>query len=217
MDSLTSSPPPTTASTSPYPAALLLALLSLLLTLLTLPPLYWHLSNRNTGAASLILWLQLLNLISLTNALLWPHDNTALWFDGAGLCDVQVKVLVAAYVGVPASVACVLRGLARVMDTERGAVGGRRGRGVVVDLVWCWALPALQMPAHYVVQTRRYYVLGIAGCSPAVSASWVADVLMVAPAVVWVGVGGWYAGEYFYAFVLTAAVFSFYLLAWFSS
>lgn len=203
MASNTTSTSPTTPSTTPYPSAVLLALLSLLLTLLALPPLYWHLSNRNAGAASLILWLQLLNLISLTNALLWPHDNTALWFDGAGLCDVQVKVLVAAYVGVPASVACVLRGLARVMDTSQSGAGGGSLR---VDLLWCWALPALQMPAHYVVQTRRYYVLGIAGCSPAVSASWVADVLLVAPAVVWVGVGGWYAGECFRPLVLTAAV-----------
>ena len=49
---------------------------------------------------------------------------------------------------------------------------------------------------HYVVQTRRYYISRIAGCVPANSRSWVTDLLIVAPQVVWTVVGCYYAGEF---------------------
>ncbi|KAM0721052.1 hypothetical protein Q7P37_003338 [Cladosporium fusiforme] len=194
MDFSTPSPTPTT--TTPCASAILLAIFSLLLALLILPPLLWHLTNRNIGASSLILWLLLLNLQNALNALLWRHDATQHWYNGSGLCDVQVKFMMAAYVGVPASVACVLKALARVLDTEKTTLGltkGQRRRGCALDLVWCVGFPALQMLAHYVVQTRRYYIVGIAGCLPAVSNSWVTDALIIAPPIVWACVGGYYA------------------------
>lgn len=192
--------PPATASSQPYASAILFATFSLLVTLLILPPMLWHATNRNIGATSLILWLLILNLQDFINALLWSHDNTASWFSGHGLCDVEVKIMVAAYVGVPASVACVLRALARVMDTEHASLGlsrGQRRRGYAVDLLWCLGFPVLQMVFHYVVQTSRYYIIGIAGCLPAVSDSWATDLLIVAPPVGWALVGGFYAGEFF--------------------
>lgn len=200
MDPTTDPTTPTPPSTAPYPSAILLSAFSLLLSLLILPPMLWHFTNRNIGATSLIAWLLLLNLQSFLDAMLWSHDDMSRWYDGQGLCDVQVKILVASWVGVPASVACILRALARVMDTEKATLGlstGQRRWGVGLELSWCVGLPVLQMPLHYVVQSRRYYIVGIVGCLPAVSNSWVTDVLLIAPPIVWVLVGGYYAGGFF--------------------
>ena len=185
-------------SFKPYTSAIVLATLSLLFALLIIPPMLWHFSNRNIGATSLILWLLILNLQSFLNAILWSNDNIPKWTEGRGLCDIEVKITIAVFVGVPSSVACVLRALAKVLDTERVSLGlskGQRRRGYAIDLLWCAGFPALQMFFHYIVQTRRYYIMGIAGCTPASSRSWVTDLLITAPQVVWTVVGCYYAGE----------------------
>jgi pheromone a factor receptor len=182
----------------PYASAIFLATFSLLFALLIFPPMLWHSSNRNIGATSLILWLLVLNLQDFLNAIIWSHDDTARWFQGYILCDIEVKIITAAAVGVPSSVACVLRALAKVMDTERASLGltkGQKRRGYAIDLLWCAGFPTLQMLFHYIVQTRRYYIVGISGCTPAVSRTWVADLLIIAPPVVWALVGGYYAGK----------------------
>lgn len=191
----------TNSLSEPYTSAILLATFSLLVVILILPPMLWHLSNRKIGATSLILWLLILNFQDFLNAVLWPHDNIFQWFDGNVLCDIEVKIMVAATVGVPSSVACVLRALAKVMDTERASLGltkAQRRRGYAVDLLWCAGFPVLQMFFHYIVQTERYYVVGISGCTPAVSSSWVADLLIISPPVAWALVGGYYSGKWFW-------------------
>lgn len=186
-------------SFKPYTSAIVLATLSLLFALLIIPPMLWHFSSRNIGATSLILWLLILNLQDFLNAIIWSHDNIPHWFEGHVLCDIEVKITIAVTVGVPSSVACVLRALAKVMDTERVSLGltkSQRRRGYAIDLLWCAGFPALQMFFHYIVQTRRYYIVGITGCTPANSRSWVTDLFIVSPQVVWTVVGCYYAGEF---------------------
>jgi len=115
------------------------------------------------------------------------------------LCDIEVKLMMAASVGVPSSVASVLRALARVMDTDKASLGlskREKRRGYAIDLVWCVGCPVVQIFFHYVVQTERYYVVGIAGCTPAADDSWVTDLLILTPPVVWTVVGGYYSGEF---------------------
>jgi pheromone a factor receptor len=185
--------------TQPYTTAILLATFSLLSVLLITPPMFWHFTNRNIGATSLILWLLLLNLQTFLNALLWSHDDLSQWFGGNVLCDIEVKLMMAASVGVPSSVASVLRALARVMDTDKASLGlskREKRRGYAIDLVWCVGCPVVQIFFHYVVQTERYYVVGIAGCTPAADDSWVTDLLILTPPVVWTVVGGYYSGEF---------------------
>jgi pheromone a factor receptor len=187
-----------TSASEPYISAVALATLSLLFAILIIPPMIWHFSNRNIGATALILWLLVLNLQNSLNAILWSHDDVTNWFGGNVLCDIEVKIMVAVATGVPSSVACILRALARVMDTERVSLGltkSQRRRGYAVDLLWCAGFPALQMFFYYIVQTSRYYIVGIAGCTPAVSRSWVTDLLIIAPPVMWTVLGSFYAGE----------------------
>lgn len=181
-----------------YLSAILLATFSFILMLLIIPPMFWHLRNRNIGATVLVAWVVLLLFFTFTNALLWPADNIDTWYNGVGLCDVEVKIQVASQVAFPASLACVLRALAAVLDTDRVSVlqtKAQRRRNYAIDLSWCVGLPLLQMFLHYIVQTKRYYIYGIAGCLPAVSNSWPTIVLIVLPPALWTIVDAYFAGK----------------------
>lgn len=180
----------------PYPAAIVLATFSFLVILLIIPPMLWHYRSRNVGATLLIAWTIVANLQSFTNAILWPNDNIASWYDGAGLCDVQVQLQVACQIAAPAALGCVLRGLASAMDTKRAAISKtkrQRYANYAIDLTACLVFPAIQMVLYYVVQARRYYLIGISGCVPAISDSWLTILLIHIPPVIWTLIDGYFA------------------------
>ncbi|TKA79987.1 hypothetical protein B0A55_02091 [Friedmanniomyces simplex] len=188
------SPPMTT--TSPYPAAIALASMSLLVILLLLSPMCWHLRNRNIGATFLVAWTILINLQSFINALLWPNDDIAHWYNGSGLCDVEVKLQIAFSVAAPAALAAVLRALANAIDTSRATLvksKAQRIRDYAIDFSFCLGFPALQMLFHYIDQPTRYLLFGIAGCVASVSKTWVTVLLMDIPPLLWTLVDAYYA------------------------
>lgn len=182
-----------------YLSAVLLAIVSLIITLLIIPPMIWHFRNRNIGATMLVAWVIILLFFTFVNAILWPNDDLDHWYNGVGLCDVEVKIQVASQVAFPASMACILRALAAVMDTDNVTLTqtrAQRRRRYAVDLSWCIGFPLLQMLLHYVVQSRRYYLYGIAGCVPAVSKSVVTIFLLVIPPMIWTLIDSYYSGSY---------------------
>ncbi|KAF2719583.1 fungal pheromone STE3G-protein-coupled receptor, partial [Polychaeton citri CBS 116435] len=179
-----------------YPSAVGLAIASIFVIILMLPPMWWHARNRNLGATLLVGWLVLLNLFTFINALIWPNDDISNWYDGNVLCDIQVKFQIAARVGAPAANACVLRALAIVMDTDRATLGqsaAERRRNHTVELLWAVGFPLSMFLAHYIVQWNRYYLFGISGCVAGVSDSWVTLVLINLPGPVWTLVNVYYA------------------------
>ncbi|KAH9827295.1 Pheromone A receptor [Teratosphaeria destructans] len=185
------------ASTQPYPTAIALAALSALVLVLMIPPLAWHCRNRNFGATALCLWAMVVMLLQcFVNAIIWPNDDIASWYDGAGLCDVEVKLQVASATGLPSSLACVLRGLANAMDTKRVSLGkttAQKRKDFAFDFSLCILFPALQMVFHYIVQGRRYYLLGIAGCEASFDNSWPTVVLLIAPPLLFTLLDAYYA------------------------
>lgn len=181
-----------------YTSAVVLALFSFGFTLLILMPMYWHARNRNVGATALIAWLVLLLLSSFVNAIIWPSDNMNTWFNGVGLCDIEVKIQVASQVALPASFACIMRALSAVLDTTRTTLSqtkAQKQRAVVIDLLFCVGFPLLQTLSHYIVQTRRFYIYGIAGCVPAYSPTWPSIPLLILPPALWTVYDTYLAGE----------------------
>ncbi|KAK5125549.1 hypothetical protein LTR85_000660 [Meristemomyces frigidus] len=179
-----------------YSSSIVLATLSLLTVLLIIPPMCWHYRNRNLGATMLVAWLVIINLQTFLNAVLWPADNINSWYNGSGLCDVEVKLQAAWGVAAPATLGCVLRALANAMDTDRATLvksKAQRWRDYTIDLSWCIGFPSLQMLFHYIVQDRRYYLYGISGCVPSISDSWVGILLIYIPPVIWVLIDGYLA------------------------
>lgn len=160
-----------------YPSAQAIAIptLSLLAIILSIPPLVWHSANRNFPASCLVGWFLLCNVINVVNALIWPTDDVDSWWSGAGLCDVEVKLWVASYVGLPGALLCIFRSLAEVMDSDRGILvpsRAQRLRKLAVEVAFCLGVPALAMIAHFVVQQNRYNIYTISGCTSTFDESW---------------------------------------------
>ncbi|KAF2768408.1 STE3-domain-containing protein [Teratosphaeria nubilosa] len=184
-------------STRPYPAAIALATVSALVLVLMITPLTWHCRNRNFGATALCLWAMVVMLLQcFVNAVIWPNDDIASWYDGAGLCDVEVKLQAAFATALPSSLACVLRGLSNAMDTKRVSLGkttAQKRKDFAFDFSLCILFPALQMVFHYIVQGERYYLLGIAGCEASFDDSWPTIVLLVIPPLLFTLLDAYYA------------------------
>ncbi|KAL8814796.1 MAG: hypothetical protein Q9191_008518 [Dirinaria sp. TL-2023a] len=159
----------------------LFSVLTLLTTLLSLPPFFWHIKNRNLAASSLVFWIILTNILYFINSLIWPSDNLDGWWRGYGLCDIEVKLQVAATVGIPAALVFLMRNLARVLDTNRTVLQpkpAQRKRQIAIELLLCCGAPVYVIIVHYIVQDARYYIFAIAGCVVPFDNSWPSIVLV---------------------------------------
>ncbi|KAJ5191832.1 uncharacterized protein N7498_010817 [Penicillium cinerascens] len=159
-----------------YPLAVGLPILSFISIALCTSPLILHAKNRNLPAAALICWSIVLNLFNIVNALIWPNDNINAWWDGNGLCDIEVNIMVAGYVAVPGCLVSMFRGLAMVMDTSRATwVPNKvqRWRNRAMDLLFCVIVPVISMMTHIVWQKSRYLLYSISGCVNNFDESWV--------------------------------------------
>ena len=164
------------------PAAIALPVLAIITLIIDVPPLAWHIRNRNLAASSLVSWVLLSNLMNAINAFIWPTDNVLAWWSGYGLCDIEIKLMIAATFGVVGSLACIMRNLARVLDTKRTVLSvsrAERRRQVVIDCLFCFGGPLYSMAIHYIVQPNRYYIFAISGCTTSYDNSWPKLVLIL--------------------------------------
>lgn len=167
-------------STTPYAQAVIIPSFSILCMLLTIPPLILHWKNRNLPVVSLICWLLCLNLFNIINAFIWPSDDMDNWWNGAGLCDVEVKVMIASYVAVPGNLLCIFRTLASMIDTRRAMLvpsKQQRWWNIGIDMLFCVIVPVVAIATHIVYQASRYILVGISGCVNSFDESWVSLIL----------------------------------------
>ncbi|KAH8702397.1 a-pheromone receptor PreA [Talaromyces proteolyticus] len=163
--------------------AVTVTVLSFLSLILCIPPIIWHLTNRNLAASFLVAFVILSDLFNFINALIWPTDNINSWWDGSVLCDVEVKLFIAIQVGMPGALVCIFRNLALVMDTENAVLipsWGQRLRRIAIDLLFCAVIPVIAMVTHFIVQGNRYYIFGISGCNISYDESWLTIALSAA-------------------------------------
>lgn len=180
------------------PAAIAVPLLACTIMIINIAPFIWHVKNRNLSAASLVFWIVLTLFFDFINALIWPTDDIVNWFKGFVLCDVEVKLMLGATVGIPGSLASIMRNLAMVLNTEKPVLmstPAQRRRKLLIESFLSFGFPAYMMAIHYVVQPSRYYIYAIAGCVVSFDDSWPTVVLMwIWPSVLSL-VGVFYSGN----------------------
>ncbi|OJJ41543.1 hypothetical protein ASPWEDRAFT_147264 [Aspergillus wentii DTO 134E9] len=163
-----------------YPLAVAVPFLAILSILISITPLVLHVKNRNFPSAYLVCWFMMLNIFNATNAFIWPTDDVDSWWDGVGLCDIEVKLMIASYIAVPGALVCIFRSLAYVLDTRRAMLvpsKSQRWRGRLMDFLFCVFVPSIAMITHIVYQKSRYYIFAISGCVNNFDESWVSLVL----------------------------------------
>lgn len=157
------------------PEAIALSVTALLSVLFCIPPLLWHTKNKNFPAVCLSCWLISQNIFNFINPFIWPTDDVNSWWEGAGYCDVQAKLITGAGVGIAGPLACIFRSLAKVLDTDRAALmpsKGEKRRTLAFDITFCVIIPLFVMGIHYIVQENRYFIFAIVGCMPSYVSSW---------------------------------------------
>lgn len=155
--------------------AITLPIFSLFSTAIIIIPFVWHYRNKNVAACTLFAWLVLSNLFTFINAIIWPNEDFASWWDGTGLCDVEGKLSWPMFTGIPCSICCIVRSLARVLRVDRANLNTtkkQRRRMLIVDLLICFLVPFLQLAFHYCIQPNRYLIIAIGGCAPSFDSSW---------------------------------------------
>ncbi|OBT61629.1 hypothetical protein VE03_08839 [Pseudogymnoascus sp. 23342-1-I1] len=177
--------------------AYILPTISLLSILLLIVPFILHLRARNTGACALIGYLCLFNLMAFVNVLIWPDNNIGDWWDGAVLCDIEVKIFWPVTVGVAASTMAITRSLAIVLDVENADLNPSRGqkrRKLLVDLAICFAVPVIIAGLHVIVHTHRYIIVAIGGCTDSYFGSWATIIIIFIWPLVFTLISVFYAG-----------------------
>ncbi|KAJ5688933.1 hypothetical protein N7462_003325 [Penicillium macrosclerotiorum] len=163
-----------------YATAVVLPVLSSFAIVVCITPLILHAKNRNLPASSLIGWTIVLNLFNIINALIWPTDSVSSWWSGAGLCDIEIKIMVGSYVAYPGCLIGIFRGLAIVLDTSCATMvptRSQRWRNRSIELLVCVVGPIIAMITHVVWQKSRYLLFAISGCVNNFDESWVSFVL----------------------------------------
>lgn len=177
-------------------ASILLPILAGISVVICLPPLVTHLESRNVAAAVLVFWITLINMFNFLNPLIWPTDELDDRWNGVGLCDIEVKLIVASSLAIPGALICIFRQLAIILDTDKTTLvpsRGQRRRRLAFEVVFCIVCPLYMMIGHYVVQSYRYYIFAISGCVPPFDSSWVGIILMFVPPLVLCAVAAGYS------------------------
>ena len=162
-------------------SAIAVPLLSFIALIIDLPPLVWHIRNHNLAASCLVFWVMVDNFMNLTNALIWPTDDIATWWNGKIFCDIQVKLRAAVGIGCVSTLVSIMRSLAKILDTENTVLSPSKGykrKEVVIDLLLCVGLPISMMPMQYIVQPTRYWIMTVMGCIAPADRSWPSIVLV---------------------------------------
>jgi pheromone a factor receptor len=163
------------ASGSTTPNAILLPICAALMIAANYVPLLLLLKVRKLAACSLVIVLAIENAFTFINAILWPNDNTAKWYSGVGVCDVQVAIRAPLTTLLASSTAYLSWDLAQALDTNNPRLyeaQQARRRRIAIELLFCFVVPALQVALQYVVLTNRFSVATIYGCSGYWDNSW---------------------------------------------
>lgn len=167
--------------------------------LLCISPLICQVSHRNLAASCLIGYMMISDAFYALNALIWSHGDVNSWWDGAGLCDIEVKIQIATQIALPGTLFCIFYTLADVMNTDRATLVPTRAerlRKQALEVTFCFVIPLVAMALHFICQPFRYGILGVTGCAQSFDESWVSFVLVYGWPPVICLLAAVYCGEY---------------------
>ncbi|RVX71464.1 hypothetical protein B0A52_05036 [Exophiala mesophila] len=168
----------------PIPMALLWTILvpflSLLACLLSIPQIFVHIQTRNFAASVFAISSVTANFQNFINALIWPRFDPWNSFNGKILCDIEVKAYIGLGLAMIGAVTSILRQMAIILEPNRRVMTAsplQRYIRVAFEAFFCVVLPLIMMATHYVVQTFRYVIVPLSGCTLVYDNSWVSVLL----------------------------------------
>ncbi|KAL6852079.1 pheromone receptor [Trichoderma novae-zelandiae] len=158
-------------------------LLGIIANLVCLVPLRLLYRNGELAAALFILNVEVQNLRTVVNALVWRNDDLRSWWPGYGLCDLDPYVH---NLGIGLYSTCLLA-IMRNLALQVGSLRAnpltrreRRRRNWIQALI-VFPLPLLQAVWTYPLTQQRYYVGTLIGCSWLNAPTWPYIVFIILP------------------------------------
>ncbi|KAI1500393.1 pheromone A receptor-domain-containing protein [Biscogniauxia marginata] len=177
----TSSSPSSSSSSSAHPGttadhSLLANLIARVIcavvgTALSWVPFRLLLRNGELAAVVLIAAVAAMNLITVANSLIWRTDDWTAWWDGAGLCDLEVYAAAPLDTAYAAAIFALMRHLAGQMRAAVATADGspearrRRRRKMLVQAAIIFPVPLFQLAFTYFDLAQRYLIVTLIGCS----------------------------------------------------
>jgi pheromone a factor receptor len=137
---------------------------------------------KNLPACTMIVVTILMNFYTFINAIIWPNDNISSWWNGHGLCDVEVLTRSVCATLIATATACLSRNLAQAVDAENPRLfetATQRRRRHIGEFLFIFGIPFVELVTHYVYQASRYAIITIYGCVDVIDYSWPSLVLIL--------------------------------------
>ncbi|KAI1337952.1 pheromone A receptor-domain-containing protein [Xylariaceae sp. FL0016] len=139
--------------------------------------------NGEFAAAVLIIDVALMNCFTILNSLIWNNDNWNTWWDGAGLCDLEVYLTGPLQTVYAASIFTVMYNLAQLVGPLRMSLLDRRAqtRRKLMQAAIIFVVPIFQLIFTYFDLAQRYIVGTLIGCSAVYDSSWPKNLVFDTP------------------------------------
>jgi pheromone a factor receptor len=153
--------------------------------------------NGEFAGSMFIATVIVLNFDCIVNALIWRDDNTDNWWPGYVLCDFHSYWYNAVVVLYATSNCAVMHNLSKQIGNLRASplsAGEKRNRNIVQALIM-FPIPILSIAFAYPIQSVRYVVATLVGCSFRGDPSWPILVFYILPYPLFALGSAYYAGE----------------------
>ncbi|KAI0190281.1 pheromone A receptor-domain-containing protein [Xylaria flabelliformis] len=129
--------------------------------------------NGEFAAVVFIVDVATMNLITIVNSVIWHDDDWSTWWDGAGLCDIEVYLIAPLQTIYAASIFTIMYHLAQQVKVT-GAARGRseRTRRNLIQAAIIFPVPLVQLIFTWFDLAQRYIIGTLIGCSAVYDASW---------------------------------------------
>ncbi|KAK2600303.1 hypothetical protein QQS21_004944 [Conoideocrella luteorostrata] len=172
-------------------------LLAIVANLVCLVPLRLLYRNGEFAVVVFILNVEIKNLETIINSLIWRNDDLLSWWHGYGWCDVDAYIHNASIGLYVTCLLAIMRNLAQQVGLMRASAltaKERRRRNVIQALI-IFPFPILQMALTWPLAAQRYLVGTLIGCNWVAHQSWPFLVFFVLPPPIFALITAGYAGK----------------------
>ncbi|KAI1312040.1 GPCR fungal pheromone mating factor [Xylaria venustula] len=145
-------------------------------------PLRFLLRNGEFAVVVLIIDVTIMNIFTILNSIIWHDDNWSTWWDGTGLCDIEVYLSGPLQTIYAASIFTVMYHLAQqVKVTGVGRDRRLKIRRNFIQAAIIFPVPVVQLLFTYFDLAQRYIIGTLVGCSAVYDSSWPKTLVFDAP------------------------------------
>ncbi|RWA07847.1 hypothetical protein EKO27_g7259 [Xylaria grammica] len=138
--------------------------------------------NGEFAAVVLIVDVVIMNLFTILNSIIWHDDNWSTWWDGTGLCDIEVYLSGPLQTIYAASIFTVMYHLSQqVKVTGAGHDRIQMTRRNFIQAAIIFPVPLVQLLFTYFDLAQRYIIGTLIGCSAVYDTSWPKALVYDAP------------------------------------